>query len=111
MRINFYGTLRDLTGSEGIELDEPIGLTVRELIELIAVQHPQLRDVLLDAQNRVYNHVPLFVNGRNPRLLPKGLDTQLDNQAVVSLFSAISSGRMNVEVLKGSASPGEKQEG
>ena len=111
MRVNFYGTVRDLTGSETIELDEQDGQSVNQLVQFLAVRHPQLRDVLLDPQNRLYDHVPIFVNGRNPRLFPKGLDTHLENQDVVSLFSAISSGRINVEVLQGSGSSGEIREG
>jgi MoaD family protein len=111
MRVNFYGTLRDLTGDETVELDAHLGLTARQIIELLAVRYPQLRDVFLDAHNRLYDYIPMFVNGRNPRLLPGGLDTHLENKDVVSLFSTISVGRMNVEALQGSGSLGEKQEG
>jgi len=44
--------------------------------------------------------VPVYVNGRNPRLTPTGIDTPLESDSVVSFFSPISSGRMNVEVLR-----------
>jgi len=111
MRVNFYGTLRDQTGNERMEMDSHDGLTARQLIELLADRYPQLRDVLLDAHNRLYDYIPLFVNGRNPRLLPGGLDTPLENKDVISLFSTITVGRMNVEALNGSGSPGERQEG
>jgi hypothetical protein len=44
--------------------------------------------------------VPIFVNGRNPRLETLGVDMPLRADDVISMFSPISSGKMNVEVMR-----------
>jgi hypothetical protein len=54
----------------------------------------------LDSNNELRQDVPVYVDGRNPRLAPVGIDTPLKTDSVISFFSPISSGRMNVEVLR-----------
>jgi hypothetical protein len=66
------------------------------LIEL----NPDLKFHLLDSNDELQQDVPVYVDGRNPRLATVGLDTPLKPDSVVSFFSPISSGRMNVEVLR-----------
>ena len=44
--------------------------------------------------------MPIFINGRNPRLDQDGLKQFLDPEDVISIFSPIASGRMNVEGMR-----------
>jgi hypothetical protein len=55
---------------------------------------------LFNKHGEVHAYIPLYVNGRNPRLLENSLNTTLQPDDLLSLFSPISSGRMNVEVLR-----------
>jgi len=42
----------------------------------------------------------IFVNGRHQRLTEAGIDIRLKPEDVISLFSPIASGKMNVEALR-----------
>jgi len=73
---------------------------VRDILKNIGGRFPALMNELFDERGELYPYIPLYVNGRNPRLLEHGLDSPLQADDVLSLFSPISSGRMNVEVLR-----------
>jgi len=66
MRVAFYGIYRPIVGTNSIALDD--GLTVRQALALVAARYPVLRDELLDRDGQLYPWIPLYVNGRNPRL-------------------------------------------
>lgn len=99
MRVEFYGTYRTLAGCKAIQIKSDGDLTVRELLQKVCTQIPALMDELFNAHGDLYAYIPVYVNGRNPRLLENGLNTLLHSDDLLSLFSPISSGRMNVEVL------------
>lgn len=100
MTVNLYGIYRDLVGGKTIGLEiEPNG-TTRQLLAALVRRCPQLRHELLDEHGNLYAHVPVFLNGRNPRLLSSGLDTVLMPDDVLSVFSPIASGRLNVEDIQ-----------
>ena len=99
MRVEFYGTYRTLAGGRIIEVEPRQNLTVRDILQNVCVRFPALKDELFNEHGDLYAYIPVYVNGRNPRLLEAGLNTSLQPGDVISLFSPISSGRMNVEVL------------
>jgi len=74
--------------------------TFRKLITFLIEKYPDVKYDLLDSSENLRQDVPIFIDGRNPRLLAAGVDTPLNPDSVVSFFSPISSGRMNVEVLR-----------
>ncbi len=100
MQVNIFGTLQLVIGGKTVQVDFPGGGTVRELIEEIVRQFPAMRPELTDDSGSLRKDLPLFVNGRNPRLLPDSIDTALQPDDIISLFSPVSSGRMNVDVLR-----------
>jgi molybdopterin synthase sulfur carrier subunit len=100
MRVDFYGIYRPIVGEKTIEFGAGDGLSVRQLLDAIVTRFPAMRAELLDARGQLYPFVPIYVNGRNPRLLPNGLDTALLPEDNVSLFSPLASGRLNVEDIK-----------
>ena len=105
MNIDLYGTLRLVTGGKRIVLDLPPGATLMDhLVELIRI-YPDLQSRLLDEHGSLRADLPLFINGRNPRLLPGSMNAVPQPDNILSLFSPVSSGRMNVEVLR---EPGKK---
>jgi molybdopterin converting factor small subunit len=95
MRVDFYGIYRPIVGAKSIEIAN--NLTVRQALAEVAVRYPALRDELLDRDDQLYPWIPLYVNGRNPRLWVDGLDRPIRTGDVLSIFSPIASGKINVE--------------
>jgi molybdopterin converting factor small subunit len=95
VRIDFYGIYRPIVGAKSIEVAD--NLTVRQALAELVTRFPALRDELLDRGGQLYPWIPLYVNGRNPRLWADGLDRPTGAKDVLSIFSPISSGKINVE--------------
>lgn len=100
MQLRFYANMRTLIGVPVLEIEEEGMNSFRRLVDFLVEQYPEAAFHLLDENGDLRKDVPVYVNGRNPRLLKDGIDTPLPGDAVVSFFSPISSGRMNVEVLR-----------
>lgn len=100
MQVNFYGTYRLITGQKTIEFIKLQEDTVLGLLHALVVKFPTLKHEILDENGNLYPYIPLYINGRNPRLLENGVHTVLNPQDVLSLFSPISSGHINVEDVK-----------
>ncbi len=98
-RVDFYGIYRPIVGAKSIELES--GLTIRQVLSIIVARFPALRDELLDRNGELYPWIPLYLNGRNPRLWAAGLDRLIEAADVLSIFSPIASGKINVEETKG----------
>ena len=99
MRVEFYANYRTIAGGKTIAVESRQNLTVRDILQNVCARFPALKDELFNEHGDLYAYIPVYVNGRNPRLLEAGLNTLLQPDDVLSLFSPISSGRMNVEVL------------
>ncbi len=92
--------MRTVIGKSSLDVVDARVDTFRKLIIHLVNQYPETRFHLLDSNGGLRPDVPVYVDGRNPRLTQLGIDTPLRPDAVVSFFSPISSGRMNVEVLR-----------
>ncbi len=100
MRVDFYGIYRPMAGGKTIEFEIARDATVRDLLNAIVTRFPPLHDELLDPRGQLHPWIPLYLNGRNPRLLSSGIDTILQSNDVLSIFSPLASGRLNVEDIK-----------
>ncbi len=98
-RVDFYGVYRPIVGAKSIEVES--GLTVRQVLDLVVARFPDLRDELLDRDGELYPWIPLYLNGRNPRLWAAGLDRPIEAADVLSIFSPIARGKINVDDTKG----------
>jgi molybdopterin converting factor small subunit len=99
MRVEFFGIYRTIANGKNIEVKSGRNLTVRDILQTVCTRVPLLMNELFNEHGDLYPYIPVYINGRNPRLLEAGLNTLLQPEDVVSLFSPISSGRVNVEVL------------
>lgn len=99
MRVEFYGTFRLITEVKAIEFEITPTSTIRDLLQAVIKRFPALRHELFDEHANLYAYIPIYINGRNPRLFADGLDSIIGPKDVLSLFSPISSGRINVENL------------
>lgn len=92
--------MRTVIGMSSLTIEDAQVNTFRKLVALLVKKFPESKFHLLDADDVLRRDVPVYVDGRNPRLSPAGIDTPLKPDSIVSFFSPISSGRMNVEVLR-----------
>lgn len=100
MQLRFYANMRTIVGIPSLDVDDSRIDTFRKLIAFLVGRFPETKPHFLDSDNELRQDMPVYVDGRNPRLSPLGIDTPLNPGSVVSFFSPISSGRMNVEVLR-----------
>ena len=102
MQVNFYGMYRLMAGVKTVEYDTPSNNTLLDLLQVAAGHYPFLRQEIFDERGDLFPNIPLFINGRNPRLLEAGIHTIIHPNDVLSIFSPISSGRINVEHINAS---------
>ena len=100
MQARFYANMRTVVGTSSLDVNDVRVDTFRKLIAFLIEQHPDVKFHLLDSNGDLRPDVPVYVDGRNPRLTHMGIDSPLKPGSVVSFFSPISSGRMNVEALR-----------
>jgi MoaD family protein len=109
MQVRFYANLRELTKLSVLDISDPKIDTPGQLIEFLVSYYPNTKSLLLDQNGELPKDVPIFVNGRNPRLDENGLNQLLDPKDVISIFSPIASGRMSVEGMR-AAIPSKSEE-
>ena len=97
MKVEFYGVYRLSIGKKTVELELSPDATIFDALETVAQRYPILQNEMFDQSGNLYPYQPLYINGRNPRLLANGLHTVVKPDDVLSIFSPISSGRINVE--------------
>ena len=98
MQLRFYANMRTTVGRSSLEIAESVA-SFRDLLALLVEKYPETAFHLLDADGNLRPDVPVYVDGRNPRLSSVGMDTPLKPDTVISFFSPISSGKLNVEIL------------
>jgi hypothetical protein len=100
MELRFYANMRTVMGRTSLGINDSKVDTFRKLVFHLVDLYPESRSHLLDSNDELRPDVPVYVDGRNPRLTPMGIDAPLQPDSIISFFSPISSGRMNVEVLR-----------
>jgi sulfur-carrier protein len=92
MKVNFYATLRDITGGKVVDIPVDQGITAKELLDAIVTKFPALKKELLQPDGRLYGHVHLAINGRDVQFLTEHLDTKLNPEDEISVFPAVGGG-------------------
>lgn len=100
MQLRFYANMRTVVGLESLEISDSDLRSFRDLVNLLVEMYPEIAFHLLDENGGLRKDAPVYVDGRNPRLSSAGMDLHLKTDSVISFFSPISSGKMNVEVLR-----------
>jgi len=100
MRLRFYANMRTTIGKSSLEIDNARIDSFRKLVAFLIELYPEAQFHLLNESGNLRSDVPVYVDGRNPRLMKEGVDAPLQPHSIVSFFSPISSGKMNVEVLR-----------
>ena len=92
MQINFYATLRQITGHKTVDLALPEGTTVRALLQAVIERYPAMRSQLLREDGELHGHVHVFINGRDVPFLEQTLETVLSEDDNVDIFPAVGGG-------------------
>lgn len=91
MRIRIYATLRDLLGTNAVDLPlaepAPVGTVLRQL----AAHHPALGEKLWDDSGRMTGLVTVLLNGRSIEYLA-GMETPITDSDTLSLFPPVGGG-------------------
>jgi len=92
MKVNFYATLRDVTGQKTVDIDLPENATVRQLVDAMVERYPLLRDKLLNQDDKLWGHVHVFINGRDAPFLDNEMQTVIKLDDSISIFPAVGGG-------------------
>jgi len=86
MQINFYASLRKISGQKTIELQMPVGCTVTGLLNAVIDEYPAMEGKLLDEHGNLGLHAHVIVNGRDAPLLKNALNTELLESDKIDIF-------------------------
>jgi sulfur-carrier protein len=92
MNVNFYATLREITGKKTVTLDLADGVTVREMLDEVFAQFPPLQKKLMTPENALHSYVHVFVNGRDVPYLTDVLETRISRTDKLDIFPAVGGG-------------------
>jgi molybdopterin synthase sulfur carrier subunit len=92
VKVNFFATLRQITGQKTVEFELAPGSSMRTLLGMILDDYPLMRPELLDENGNLYQHVHIFINGRDVPYLDDQLDTIVQAEDVVNVFPAVGGG-------------------
>jgi molybdopterin synthase sulfur carrier subunit len=92
MKVNFYATLRRVTGQNSVEFDLPGGTTVDGLLAAVVERYPELRKELFNDDGTLLSNVHIFINGRDAPYLDRQLATVLQESDTVDVFPAVGGG-------------------
>jgi hypothetical protein len=73
MQARFYANMRTVVGTSALDVDVREVDTFRKLVAFLVAKYPDAKFHLLDEQGTLRPDVPVYVDGRNPRLLKDGM--------------------------------------
>ena len=92
MNVNFFATLRRVTGQKTVEFDLPDVVTAGEVLDAVITRFPDMRDELLDENGQLHRHCHMFINGRGVPFLLEKMDTIVKPGDTVNIFPAVGGG-------------------
>ncbi len=92
MNINFFATLRQVTGQKSVEFDLPEDITAGEVLEAVVTRYPDMRRELLDENGQLHPHCHMFINGRGVSFMADKMDTVIKPDDKINIFPAVGGG-------------------
>lgn len=92
MKVNFYATLRAIVGRKTVEINLLSNMTAQQIVEQVAADYPALRPELLDENNKFYDHMKFFINGREAIYLEDKMNTVIQPDDKVDIFPPVGGG-------------------
>jgi molybdopterin converting factor small subunit/photosystem II stability/assembly factor-like uncharacterized protein len=91
--VNLRAPLRDLAGTDSVEIGGP---TVKDVLKELERRHPASTGWVLDEQGSIRRHVNVFVNGEKAEV-----DAAVSERDEIHIIGAISGGADDAELLVG----------
>lgn len=92
MQINLYATFRLIAGVKTLTIDLPAGSTVRQAVQAVVAERPELRRHWLDESGDIHAHVHIFVDGQDVQNMAQQVDSPLPANAVLDFFPPVGGG-------------------
>jgi molybdopterin converting factor small subunit len=92
MRINFYADLRPAAGAKTLDVPVHAPITARQALESVTDTRPELAKKIWQSAGSLFQHIHVFVNGRQSVFLPLGLDTLVDLGDELDVFPPVGGG-------------------
>lgn len=92
MQVNFYATLRAIAGVKSVAVPCDTQTTVRTVLQMITNDKPNLAAELWKSPGELNDFIHVFVNGRETRYLPHGLETVLQPNDTLDVFPPVGGG-------------------
>lgn len=92
MKINFFATLRQVTGQKTVEFDLHEGMTAQEVLDTVVASYPAMVGMLTDDDGKLLGHCHMFINGRGVNYMVDAMDTRIKDGDVINFFPAVGGG-------------------
>lgn len=90
IRVKIPTQLREVTGGNA-EVEVSGASTIRELLEKLGADHPQLIERVVDESGDIRKFINVYVGDEDVRFL-QGMDTPVADPLVVSILPAVAGG-------------------
>ncbi len=92
MRVNFYANLRPLAGGKTVEVNVTGPMTARQALEVVTSTRPSLAQKIWQVQGELFDHIHVFINGRQSIFLRQGLETLVQSEDTLDVFPPVGGG-------------------
>lgn len=92
MHINFYATLRAAADGKTVQVDVSPPISVNAVLHRVTELKPKLAPEFWDEQGALRDFIKVFVNGRELRNLPDGIETMLNANDELDIFPPVGGG-------------------
>lgn len=92
MKLNFFATLRQVTGQKTVEMELPEGVTAQGVLDAVVERYPAMIGMLADEDGKLLGHCHMFINGRGVTYLLDQMDSVVQPTDTVNFFPAVGGG-------------------
>jgi sulfur-carrier protein len=92
MQINFYADLRPAAGGKTVDVNTHAPITARQALESVTATRPELAKKIWQSAGKLFEHIHVFVNGRQSVFLPQGMDTFVGSEDALDVFPPVGGG-------------------
>ena len=92
MLINFYADLRPLAGGKTVEVNIDLPATARQALQVVTESRPALAEKIWQTSGALYDHIHVFINGRQSAHLPQGMETLVAADTELDVFPPVGGG-------------------
>lgn len=92
-----FANLAEAADTREVEVPAGPGDTFRDALDQLLETHPELRELILDEDDEIRDHIRVLRNDSNPFVSDDGFDTILEEGDELALFPPVSGGARSVE--------------